>query len=111
MKKTILKEINLTNLIQERPIEETVIFNYDPTLKDIEDAYNKDQIIIFNCADENLDMVDTFIKSIPDEHKHSLAVYFWPIEKKQFEKLVIERLNSALNNPVMWNPPAGWNKG
>lgn len=94
-------EIDLSYLIKERPIEEVIIFNYNPTLKDVEEAFNNDQIIVFNCYGKNLHEVEALIESVHEEQKRNFAVFYYPMENEEFEKYI----RSSMTSP--WFPDCG----
>lgn len=106
------KEIDLTRVIKERPVHEAIIFNNDPTLNDIEEAFNNDQIIIFNNAVKNLDSntIESFIESIPDDHRNNIAIFFIPMKQEQFEKYIIDGFSKNLFSDLWVYPKSESNE-
>jgi len=75
------------------PVEDNIIFNYNPTKKDIEKAFNEDKIIVCNCINrKDINSIIDVIDSIPKEWKNNVAVYYWPMKKEEFERAIRERL-------------------
>lgn len=94
-----MREINKTsdlyNIIKNknRDINDIIIFNNNPTLHDVVDAWENDKIIIFNSAIENIYTADDFMKTVPDEWKSNIVLFFWPMPKDEFEKKILNILD------------------
>lgn len=105
------KEVDLSHIVKLRSAEneDDLIFNYNPTKEDIKNAFENDKIIICNCINhKDIDNIIDVIDNIPEDWKHNIAVYCWPMKKEEFEKIIRERL-SLKSGP--WFAPAGYTRG
>lgn len=89
---------DIRNIIEgkNKSINDTIIFNYDPTFDDIKLAHENDKIIIFNITVKHAYDSDEIMKTIPNEWKDNIILFFWPMEKEIFEEKLLGILNKSL---------------
>lgn len=91
------KIIDLTSLVPEPKIEDTMIINHNPTIEDIQNAKDNNKILICNNpTDETLNL----IKSLDESLRIFVVLFNVNMIDSEFESYVAEWLKK--NEPLPW---------
>ena len=90
-----MKEIDMTHLFKKVPIEETIIFNNNPTSDDVKEASKEGKIIYANKPSEQ---TDKDIYFLPWELKIFVVFFDLDLNDDEFKKYILDGLKNHDEN-------------
>lgn len=92
------KIIDMTDLVPKRDIKDTIVFNHNPHISDIEKARDEGKVIITNNPS---DYTLGLIEGLPDDLKMYVVFYnITSITDTEFETFILKRLEKE--NKICW---------